>query len=97
MSLFQDFKRWLTLWALTFTFTFPKSDYPRRVIHYLQLFLYRSRSSWIHKEVPHGYWIAEDLKKNAKREAISDRIEEANVIILWIPGKCPRIAVNIIY
>lgn len=91
MSLFQDFKRWITLWALTFAFTFPKADYPRKVIKLLQMFLYRGRSSWIHHDETHGYWIAEDLKKNAKREAIQDRISEADVIFLWIPGivLCP--------
>jgi hypothetical protein len=87
MSLFQNFKCWITLWVLNFAFSFPKSDYPRKAIHYLQMFLYRSRSDWIHKEESRGYWIAEDLKRNAKREAITDRISEANVIILWIPGK----------
>ncbi|KAI9483572.1 MAG: Alpha/Beta hydrolase protein [Benjaminiella poitrasii] len=86
MSLFQDFKRWITMWALTFAFTFPTVEYPRKILHYLQLFLFRSRSSWIHKEELYGHWIAEDLKKNAKREALSDRISEANVILLWIPG-----------
>ncbi|CEP16816.1 hypothetical protein [Parasitella parasitica] len=50
------------------------------------MFLYRSRSDWRHYEENRGYWIAEDLKRNAKREAINDRISEANVIILWIPG-----------
>lgn len=87
MSLYQDFKNWITIWVLTFAFSFPKTDYPRRAIHYLQMFLYRSRSDWIHREESRGHWIAEDLKRNAKREAITDRISEANVIFLWIPGK----------
>lgn len=84
--MFLEFKRWVTVWALTFAFSFPRAGYPRRVIQFLQLFFYRARTSWIHKE-EFGYWIAEDLKKNAKREAIQDRISEANVIILWVPGK----------
>ncbi|KAG2237209.1 Alpha/Beta hydrolase protein [Thamnidium elegans] len=83
--MFLDFKRWVTTWALTFAFSFPSANYPRRVIQLLQLFFYRARTDWIHKE-KFGYWIAEDLKKNAKREAIQDRISEANVIILWVPG-----------
>lgn len=87
MSLYQDFKNWITIWVLTFAFSFPKADTPRRAIHYLQMFLYRSRSGWIHKEESRGHWIAEDLKRNAKREAIADRISEANVVFLWIPGK----------
>ncbi|KAI7905512.1 Alpha/Beta hydrolase protein [Cokeromyces recurvatus] len=86
MSLFHDFKRWITIWLLTFSFSFPIVTYSRRIIHYLQLFLFRSRSDWIHIEEPYGYWIAEDLKKNVKREALMDRISEANVILLWIPG-----------
>ncbi|CAO3610782.1 unnamed protein product [Mucor fragilis] len=86
MSLYQDFKNWITIWVLTFAFSFPKADTPRRAIHYLQMFLYRSRSGWIHKEESRGHWIAEDLKRNAKREAIADRISEANVVFLWIPG-----------
>ncbi|KAI8647887.1 Alpha/Beta hydrolase protein [Parasitella parasitica] len=85
MSFFQDFKCWITVWVLTFAFSFPKAEYPRLAIHYLQMFFYRSRSDWKHKE-ERGYWIAEDLKRNAKREAMNDRISEANVIILWIPG-----------
>jgi hypothetical protein len=87
MSLWLDFKRWLVTWALTFAFTFPKAGSPRRVIRYLSLFLFRDRSDWVHvDEAKHGYWIAEDLKKNAKKEAIQDRISEANIIILWVPG-----------
>lgn len=83
--MFLEFKRWVTTWALTFAFSFPTASYPRRVIQLLQLFFYRARTDWIHKE-KFGYWIAEDLKKNAKREAIQDRISEANLILLWIPG-----------
>ncbi|KAI7863102.1 Alpha/Beta hydrolase protein [Mucor mucedo] len=86
MSLFSDFKRWVTVWALTFAFSFPKASTPRRVIYFLRLFLFQGRRDWIHKDETHGYWIAEDLKKNAKREAIQDRISEANIIILWVPG-----------
>lgn len=87
MSWFIDFKRWVTVWALTFAFSFPEASAPRRAIYFLQMFLFRGRRDWIHKDESHGYWIAEDLKKNAKREAIQDRISEANVIILWVPGK----------
>lgn len=83
--MFLEFKRWVTTWALTFAFSFPTVNYPRRVIQFLQLFFYRARTDWIHKE-KFGYWIAEDLKKNAKREAIQDRISEANLILLWVPG-----------
>lgn len=83
--MFLEFKRWVTTWALTFAFSFPTASYPRRVIQLLQLFFYRARNDWIHKE-KFGYWIAEDLKKNAKREAIQDRISEANLILLWVPG-----------
>lgn len=91
MSYFSDFKRWIVTWALTFAFTFPKAHQPRRVIRLLSWFLFGARSSWVHvDEGKHGHWIAEDLKKNAKREAIQDRISEANVIILWIPGKLLR-------
>ncbi|KAI8072254.1 Alpha/Beta hydrolase protein [Gilbertella persicaria] len=85
MSLFARFKRWVLVWALTVAFTFPKAYYPRQIINYLSFFLFRARSSWIHKAEGYGYWIAEDLK-GAKREAMSDRISEADVVLLWIPG-----------
>ena len=90
MSLFLDLKRWLTVWVLTFAFNFPRPDYPRKAVKLLQLFWYRTRTDWIHRDETYGYWIAEDLKKNAKKEAIQDRISEANVILLWIPGICVR-------
>ncbi|CAO3625881.1 unnamed protein product [Mucor hiemalis] len=61
------------------------------------MFLYRGRSDWIHRDETHGYWIAEDLKRNAKREAIQDRISEADVIILWIPGGGFRFDLGALY
>lgn len=59
------------------------------------MFLFNSRSKWIHHESPYGYWIAEDLQMNAKREALQDRISEANVIIFWIPGNRVYIACHV--
>ncbi|CEJ02058.1 hypothetical protein RMCBS344292_16075 [Rhizopus microsporus] len=85
MSIFQRLKNWLTVLALTFAYTFPKAEYAQKAIRYLQLFLFRARSDWVHEE-SRGYWIAEDLQHNAKKEAINDRILESHVIFLWIPG-----------
>ncbi|OBZ84345.1 Carboxylesterase LipF [Choanephora cucurbitarum] len=84
MSLITRFKRWVLTWALTVAFTFPKQHYPRQIIAFLSFF-FRKRSSWIHKVDGYGYWVAEDLK-GAKREAISDRISESDVVLLWVPG-----------
>ncbi|EIE90112.1 hypothetical protein G6F46_009304 [Rhizopus delemar] len=85
MSIFQRIKSWITVIVFTFAFTFPKATYIQKVIDYLQIIFFRQRSDWIHEE-SRGYWIAEDLKYNTKKEAIADRIMEANVIFFWIPG-----------
>ncbi|CAO3702126.1 unnamed protein product [Rhizopus stolonifer] len=37
-------------------------------------------------KISRGYWIAENFKYDTKKEAIADRIMEANVILFWIPG-----------
>jgi hypothetical protein len=86
MSIFQRIKSWITVIVFTFAFTFPKATYIQKVIDYLQIIFFRQRSDWIHEE-SRGYWIAEDLKYNTKKEAIADRIMEANVIFFWIPGR----------
>lgn len=85
MSLFQKLKSWVTFTALAFAFTFPKASYVQKVIHYLQIVFFRKRSDWI-LEDSRGYWIAENFKYDAKKEAIADRIIEADVILFWIPG-----------
>ena len=85
MSIFQRLKKWLTVLTLTFAYTFPKAGYAQKAIRYLQLFFFKARSDWIHEE-SRGYWIAEELQHNAKKEAINDRILESHVIFLWIPG-----------
>ncbi|KAI8986973.1 Alpha/Beta hydrolase protein [Pilobolus umbonatus] len=79
------FKQWLTSWTLSFCLVFPNTSLARKMIHMLQVVFFKERLDWIVRE-PRGYWVAEDLKKDAKREAISDRVSESDIIVLWIPG-----------
>ncbi|KAI8977269.1 Alpha/Beta hydrolase protein [Mycotypha africana] len=86
MSIFERLKRWLLVWILRFAFSFPNGAYARKAIHCLKKILFNTRSDWIQRHEPYGYWIAEDLQANSKKEALLDRISEADVIFFWIPG-----------
>ena len=84
MEFFWAFRRWLITFLLRLAFTWRKQSHCAQIVKFISFFIPFNRQ-WIRVDNEHGTWIAEDIAGN-KKEAIADRIEQSDAVIMWVPG-----------
>ena len=84
MEFFWAFRRWLITFLLRLAFTWRKQSHCAQIVKLIS-FLIPFNRQWIRVDNEHGTWIAEDIA-GSKKEAIADRIEQSDAVIMWVPG-----------
>ncbi|KAI9495063.1 Alpha/Beta hydrolase protein [Zychaea mexicana] len=95
MEFFWVLRRWFITFLLRVAFSWGNRNHSARIIQFLGFLLPFNRR-WVREDTDHGTWIAEDIA-GSKKEAISDRLEESNVVIMWVSGGGFRFDMTLLY
>ncbi|KAI7852037.1 Alpha/Beta hydrolase protein [Circinella umbellata] len=95
MEFFWAFRRWVITFLLKLAFAWRKQSHCTQIVKLIS-FLIPFNRQWIRVDNEHGTWIAEDIAGD-KKEAIADRIEQSDAVIMWVPGGGFRFDLSLLY